>query len=53
MTGKELIDFIISQGLEDYEIGLQGEAGDIEWIRGGIVVETDHDKKTAVIYYHP
>jgi len=51
MTGQDIISYIVSQSLEDYTIGLQGEAGDIEWLGAGIDAEIDHENKTAVLYY--
>jgi len=51
MTGQDIINYIVSQGLENYTISLQGEAGDIEWLYAGIDAEIDHENKTAVLYY--
>ena len=49
MTGKELIDFIIANGLEEYDIGFDREPGsEPDFLYGGFEAEIDNENKTVV-----
>lgn len=49
MTGKELMAFIVANGLEEYDIGFYRDSGSSpDFLYGGLDAEIDNENKTVV-----